>query len=106
PIATNPIVQIKNYGKNALTQCDITYWVKGGNKCYYQWHGFLTTFQTAEVKLPVFDWTGLDSTDRVFYAEVSYPNNVTDEFGANNLLWSNFNLPSVLDSSFIIFLKT
>ncbi|HEY0261874.1 MAG TPA: T9SS type A sorting domain-containing protein, partial [Chitinophagales bacterium] len=94
------------YGKNALSQCDIAYWVKGGNKCYYQWHGYLTTFQTADVTLPPFDWTGLDSTDRVFYAEVSYPSNTTDDFEPNNLLSSNFNLPPVMDSSFIIYLKT
>ena len=106
PICGNPIVSIKNFGKNNLTDCDITYWIKGGNKCYYQWHGQLKPFQTARVVLPSFDWSGLDTSDRQFFAEVSWPNGVTDEFSANNLLYAKFNLPPLVDSVFVINLKT
>lgn len=106
PVTTHPKVRIKNFGKNVLTQCDIAYWVKGGEKCYFQWHGNLTPFQSEVVTLPLFDWTGLDTADRVFYAEVSWANNATDEYTPNNLLYSSFDLPPVSDSSFILFIKT
>jgi hypothetical protein len=66
----------------------------------------LKPFQTAQVVLPSFDWSGLDTSDRQFFAEASWPNGVTDEFSANNLLYAKFNLPPLVDSVFVINLKT
>ena len=106
PICSQPIVKIKNMGKSNLTYAEISYWVKGGAKCYYEWNGFLTPHQSAEVTLPPFDWSGLDTSDRVFYAETRWPNQVPDEYTANNMMSSTFNLPVILDSTFKITLKT
>lgn len=106
PICGQPEVIIKNEGKLQLTQCDIAYWVEGGNKCYHVWRGYLNTYETAKVKLPSFDWSGLDTSIKRFYAEVSWPNNKPDEYTTNNLGYSNFRLVPRADSIFIINLKT
>lgn len=106
PISTKPIVKIKNTGKLPLTKTLITYWVKGGVPCYYEWNGYLPTYETSIITLPPFDWTGLDTTDKVFFAEVSFPNLVADEYTPNNLLSSSFNLPPMIDSAFFTLFKT
>jgi hypothetical protein len=99
-------VVIKNEGKFQLTQCDITYWVEGGAKCYYQWRGSLNSYETANVKLPAFNWNGMDTFNKRFFAETSWPNGKVDDFGANNLAYSNFTFVPRLDSIFVLQLKT
>lgn len=106
PICSKPMVKIKNMGKSNLTYAEISYWVKGGAKCYYEWNGFLPPHQSTEITLPPFDWGGLDTSDKVFYAEARWPNQVPDEYEPNNMLASSFSLPPVLDSTFRITLKT
>lgn len=106
PICGQPEVIIKNEGKLQLTQCDIAYWVEGGNKCYHVWRGNLNTYETTKVKLPSFDWSGMDTSIKRFYAEVSWPNNKPDEYSTNNIGYSNFRLVPRVDSIFIINLRT
>lgn len=106
PTSTQPKIVIKNTGKNNLTYAEIKYWVKGGNYWYYEWTGNLPPFETELITLPAFDWFGLDTTDRVFYAEANWPNNVPDEFEYNNRAQSNFNMTPRLDSVFFIYFKT
>jgi hypothetical protein len=105
PICTQPKVKIKNTGKQPLTHADIKYWVKGGNYWYYEWTGNLPPFESELVTLPAFDWSGMDSSNQ-FYAEVSWPNGVPDEYSYNNKLQSSFIATPKLDSVFYINLKT
>jgi hypothetical protein len=102
PISTQPKVKIKNTGKLPLTYAEIAYKVVGGQTWYYEWRGNLAPFQSEEVLLPAFSWNGLDTTNCRFTATASWPNNVPDEFEANNTLESSFVHTPVLDSSFII----
>jgi hypothetical protein len=106
PICTTPKVKIKNTGKQNLTHADIKYWAKGGTYWYYEWNGNLPPFESELITLPAFDWFGLDTTDRIFYAEVSWPNGVPDEYSYNNKLQSQFNMTPKLDSVFYIYFKT
>ncbi len=106
PISTQPKVLIKNTGKNNLNYAEISYWVKGGTKWYYEWYGSLPSFESELVTLPAFDWNGLDTNDRVFYAEASWPNQVPDEYSFNNKIESRFNMAPKLDSAFFIFFKS
>lgn len=66
-------MSIKNTGTSNLTYAVISYWVKGGPKWYYEWTGNLLPFETEKITLPAFDWNGLDTSDRVFYAEAKWP---------------------------------
>ncbi len=106
PISTKPKVKIKNTGKQNLNYAEISYWVNGGNKCYYEWSGSLAPFESEQITLPAFDWNGLDTNNRVFYAEVKWPNQFNDEYTPNNLLASNFNMSPQMDSVFKILFKT
>lgn len=103
PISTKPIVKIKNMGQNQLDYAEISYWVKGGQKWYYEWHGHLKTYETETITLPAFSWNGLDTNDRVFYAEAKWPNQVPDEYDLNDKLGSSFNMAPKLDSTFFIY---
>ncbi len=106
PISTKPKVKIKNMGSNNLAYAEISYWGKGGSKWYYEWHGNLAPFETEQITLPAFDWGGLDTTDRVFYSEAKWPNQVPDEYAYNNKLQSSFEMTPKLDSVFFIYFKT
>lgn len=106
PISTQPKVVIKNTGKNNLSYAEIKYWVKGGNYWYYEWTGNLLPFQSEQITLPAFDWFGMDTTDRIFYAEAKWPNQVPDEYVYNNKLESHFDMAPKLDSVFFIYFKT
>jgi len=106
PICGQAEVVIKNEGSLPLTICDIAYWVDGGAKCYYQWRGNLNTYETANVKLPAFDWNGMDTANKRFFAEVSWPNGKTDDFASNNLAYSSLKFVPRLDSIFVLQLKT
>jgi hypothetical protein len=106
PISTQPKVVIKNMGKQLLTYAEISYWVKGGPKWYYEWTGALPSFQSEQITLPAFDWNGLDTTDKVFYAEAKWPNGFVDEFSYNNKQESAFKMTPKLDSVFYIFFKS
>lgn len=106
PISTQPQVKIKNTGKLPLTHADIEYWIKGGNRYYYEWTGNLAPFQSANITLPAFDWNGLDTADRVFYAQASWPNAVPDEYTANNLLEARFNMTPKMDSTFMVYFRS
>lgn len=106
PVSTNPKVKIKNTGKQNLTYAEIKYWVKGGTYWYYEWSGNLSPFESEIITLPAFDWFGLDTTNRVFYAEAKWPNQVPDEYTYNNKLESAFGMTPKLDSVFIIYFKS
>jgi hypothetical protein len=106
PICTQPKIKIKNTGKQPLTYAEIKYWVKGGNYWYYEWQGNLPPFESEIITLPAFDWFGLDTNDRRFYAEAKWPNQVPDEYTFNNKLESSFNMTPKMDSVFTIYFRT
>lgn len=106
PISTNPIVKIKNTGAKPLTYAEISYWVKGGSTWYYEWTGSLKPFESEIVTLPAFDWNSTDSANTTFIAEATWPNNKPDEYAANNRLESQFEATPLLDSVFVIQLRT
>jgi hypothetical protein len=106
PISTQPKVIIKNTGKQLLTYAEISYWVKGGPKWYYEWTGALPSFQTELITLPAFDWNGLDTTDKIFYAEAKWPNGVLDEYTYNDKQQSSFKMTPKLDSAFYVYFKS
>lgn len=105
PISTKPKVKIKNAGKLPLTYAEIAYRVKGGETWYYEWTGYLKPFETEIVTLPEFSWNGLDTNDRQFIAIASWPNNVQDEYVANNQLISRFEMTPQLNENFYVYVK-
>ncbi len=104
PACGKPLVVIRNGGSAILSTAEITYWVEGGKKCKYTWTGFLLFQESARVELPLFDWSGMTASR--FYAEAGRPNNLPDEYPANNLASMSFTMPPVYDSVIIMSLLT
>jgi hypothetical protein len=108
PICGTPVIVIRNRGAQPLTSALITYGVIDGFKpCYYRWQGNLGFMEEETITLPLFNWTGahINAQPR-FYASVSYPNAVQDEYEDNNYLEVPFELPELLPSKFTIALTT
>jgi hypothetical protein len=95
PICDNPVVRIKNYGKQDLTYCEIEYWIDHTNKFYFDWNGVLKNGEMEDVELPNMDFTNLDLNNMEFFANVHWPNNLPDQFPFNNEMSSMFESPTV-----------
>ncbi len=104
PTSSNPIVEIKNNGKNNLTSADIKYWANGADPCWYHWTGLLVFGQTARVQLPFYDFYHMDTLAPVFNAEIVYPTN--DEWSYNNKKSVAFAMPPTYPSKLEIWFKT
>ncbi|TAL69838.1 MAG: hypothetical protein EPN82_04240 [Bacteroidetes bacterium] len=90
PIVNGPVVVIRNTGGIPLTSLDIEYGIVGGNTGSFRWTGNLKITDTAIVILPNFDWGDNRITNRKFFAEVSNPNGVIDEYTPNNRIETSF----------------
>ncbi|NJN78201.1 MAG: T9SS type A sorting domain-containing protein [Saprospiraceae bacterium] len=104
-----PTIVIQNTGSATLTNLTIKYWVNNAaNQQTYNWSGSLAFMEKAKVILPVSSvlWADILGTENAFYAEISNPNGGTDEYGFNNLLRSNFSIPEILPSNFLIRFRT
>lgn len=105
PICAGPKIVIKNNGTTALTSLQITYGVVGGNSSTQNWTGNLEFLESEEVQLGALDWTGTNGDQSKFEVVVSNPNNGTDEYLNNNTMRSTFDIPKILDYSFVIWTK-
>ncbi len=107
PICNDPVVIIRNAGKNDLTSLDIEYYVTGGKKLTYHWTGNLKFMETEEVILPV---TGEDfwktSGEARFFVNISAPNSKTDENSLNDHASAGFHIPDIYEDNFVIWLRT
>ncbi|QQS28445.1 MAG: T9SS type A sorting domain-containing protein [Sphingobacteriales bacterium] len=114
PICTNPRIKIRNTGAQTITSVLITYGVKQYSDiaptfpCYFRWTGQLAFMQEAEVTLPLFNWTNLNSENPVFYVELSEPNYAIggDQYLNNNYLESPFTLPPQYQSGLSLYFRT
>lgn len=106
PICNNPRIRIKNNGTTLLTKLYFTYGVEGGSaNCYYVWEGNLGFLESADIDLPLFNWTGLDPNDPKFFVEVQTPG-FTDENLNNNRLEVPFDIPIQIQNGLILKVRT
>lgn len=103
PICNNPLITIQNTGADTLTSLLITYGLVGGTPSTFNWTGSLPFMSTLDVRLGNFLF---NSADLTFYATVSNPNGVADEYPANNTAHSTFSLPPQYNNQLIFELKT
>ena len=106
PIVNSAVIIIRNTGGNPLTSLDINYGIINGNNASFHWTGNLLISDTAIVTLPNFDWGDLSNPNRKFYAEVSNPNGVIDEYSLNNRTETTFNDVPTYYNDLIIEYKT
>ncbi|MCX6190535.1 MAG: peptide-N-glycosidase F-related protein [Bacteroidetes bacterium] len=105
PVCYNPVIEIKNKGKNTMTSCVIKYGLSNGIKTSYTWTGSLLSNKTQEITLPNFNWTGA-LNGSVFEAEILKINNVTDEWALDNKATSIVAITPKHDANLIIWFKT
>jgi hypothetical protein len=84
PACTQPMVVIQNTGGSTLTSLDIEYNVEGGEVLTYNWTGALHFLETAEVELPIPDYTFWSGSSNNFVVNISNANGQTDEYPYNN----------------------
>ncbi|MFK7949935.1 MAG: LamG-like jellyroll fold domain-containing protein [Saprospiraceae bacterium] len=108
-VCSQPTLIIQNTGLTDLTSLTIEYWVNNAStKRTYTWSGSLAFMDKEEVVLPVSEalWADIAGANNTFYAEISNPNGTTDEYSFNNKVTSNFSIPEILPSAFVVQFKT
>ena len=103
PVCSNPIIKIRNSGKEVLTSLDIEYGIEGGSMQNYQWNGNLKFMQEEEVTL---DQMINDGNTNRFVVNLSNPNGQNDEHNDNDYMISEFENVPVYKPSFLVRLKT
>jgi hypothetical protein len=107
PICTDPIIVIRNNGRNDLTSLDFEFYVSGGFKQTYHWTGTIKSMLSEKIVLPIPSsefWLGDGSN--VFNVHISNPNGKPDDYSANDDFKSNFNMPDLLPYNSKLELKT
>ncbi len=106
PICGGPVIKIRNSGSDPLTSVTFRYGVEGGNACQYTWTGNLNFMEEEEVTLPAVSWVGYDVADPVFFAQIEFANNASDDYSYNNYMESTFVKTGVLTPQFLVYLNT
>ncbi len=104
PISVNPIVRIRNNGKQTLKTLEFKYGLEGGELALYKWEGSLEFLETVDISLPKPSWKGVTESDK-FRVEILKPNGNKDQYLNNNVMLSQIEKPIVLPSSFRIQIK-
>lgn len=104
PICSNPLIRIRNNGKNELTTVRISYGVTGGPTSEYVWSGTLSFMESAWVELPSnVVWT---SGSGNFKAEIIEVNGSTDQIAWNNIAYSSYKAPAIIPERFVVSFKS
>jgi hypothetical protein len=105
PTCYGPTIEIKNNGKNTITNCSIKYGLSTGVKTTYTWNGSLAFNQTTQVVLPSFNWAGAVNGS-IFEAEITNVNNTTDEWLFDNKKSSTITITPKHETDFVVWFKT
>lgn len=97
PICKNPIVKIKNQGKEPLKKIFIDYWIDPSKKTTYKWTGFLKNGESVEVTLPALPWNGVDLLNPVFHVELQKTGDNFDNT-QNDKMSTTFDVPTVYNT--------
>jgi hypothetical protein len=107
PICSDPMISIRNNGKEDLTSLEFEYYVQGGLKSTYKWTGKILTMMSEKIQLPVPSsnfWIG-DNKNK-FVVKISKPNGLTDLNSSNDQFISDFYMPDLLAYTTKVILKT
>ena len=105
PICANPIIVLKNNGKNPLTSAIIKYGIEDYPLLSFTWTGNLAFLQTQKITLPGLE-TGHLFFGNTFMVSIESVNNQIDEYKANNKMQSKINQSEFLEGGIIVAMKT
>ncbi len=103
PTGFNPVIKIRNLGKEPLKSLTITYKTVGFEENSFDWEGYLVFYEEAIITLPgeVLASSGLNT----FSVTLSEPNGEEDEWSADNRMESQFyDIPTIPSKIVVDFL--
>lgn len=107
PICYDPKIELKNSGKEAITEISFDYKVIGGTNQNYTWTGNLQSMEKMIIQLPVEDesfWNGNGSN--LFKVHLASVNGQTDDYQDNDDYTTHFDLPDVYNFPIIFLSRT
>lgn len=105
PMCDQPIISIKNNGKDTLRSLKITYGFAGQTPANYTWNGALAFGAGTRISLPLLDFTGVQQNS-TFQCSISEPNGSVDELNYNNQKSSKALLTPKLENKIVVWFKT
>ena len=102
PICSNPMIEVRNNGKQTINSIKFKYKISGGTEYTYNWNGNLSSMQKAIINLPIpgsIFWIG--DADKKFTIEAWLEDNKMDDNPENNKFWTYFNLPDLMPQTVI-----
>lgn len=111
PTCISPKMTVRNNGKNKVYNMTIDYWVNNrANKRTFTWECDMATGDVETVYFPIDNsvYSTGNAANNVFYAEITAieGNTTADEYQANNVFQSPFELPEVYPKNFFLFYRT
>lgn len=103
PSCQDPVIVIRNEGRDQLHSLDIRYGLKGEEKNMFSWLGNLDFLETAIVQLPVDMQDFWNAGEMAFEVWISNPNGTADVYAANDTMRSQITLVDVLDQPNVYF---
>ena len=106
PTCGEPKIQVRNTGKNVITELGLKYGVVGGNPITYYYKDTIQPDESKVVELPFAIWDYLSKeTTNTFFAEVFSVNKVADEYADNNRAESQFDIPEMAPKTFTVYFR-
>lgn len=103
----SPILTLRNDGNAPLTSATIQYSINGGAPQLYAWSGYLSTYERADVALPLINFNSNFSDPNTLLCSVYSPNGQQDEdIGNNNRTFVFENAPASTGTSLTLEIKT
>lgn len=103
PTCGQPKVRVKNTSPETVNTIEFDYGVSGGTDYNWTWHGEIKPYETMEIDLAYFDWTGASSGK--FHVSIAKVNYVADAESSNNSLESTFELTPQLEEVVQVWFK-
>ncbi len=103
PTCGRPRVRVKNTSMKKVESIRFRYGVGNGAQADYTWTGTIEPYESKDIDLAFFDWTGASS--KTFSVKIDEVNGAADGFSANNELSSEFELTPQFPEDFQIWFK-
>ena len=109
PMCINPKMLIRNNGSELITSITIDYWVNDkANKSTFTWPCHLFSNGVEKIYFPIDNrvWSSTNTDNPVFSAEIVALNGQEDQYPANNVYHSTFEIPELYPPKIVLFYRT
>ncbi len=104
PICGNPIIRVRNYGRDPLKSVIVHYGLVGDEPQMYEWVGRIESQQSGEIDLP--GLVTVREGKQQFHVLLEEPNGEEDEYPGDNEGSSTASMPPVYGNNFILVFRS